>query len=125
MSENYIPDERMSKEEEEKMQIDFAEAMYGYEEYRRKRAIKALFQKSSWSVYDLSDYNYVVRIFSWIKTLICLLLKRTGGSYLHKHYFCILAYDKCQGYEGTSWEAVFISPKLFSGWQVCVCSDGT
>lgn len=103
---------------------EFYSAMDAYEDARRKRAIKALFERESFC-FEMENYNYFVRCFAWMKTLICLILKRTNGSYLDKHYFNILAYDEYSSIESMSWESVWISPKLFSGWQACVGSDGT
>lgn len=100
------------------------EGLKAWDEHQRKRAIKNLFKKDSWGS-DLSSYNYFVRCWSWLKTFICLCLKNTKGSYLDDNTFCILSYDETQNMESTSWEAVWVSPKLFSGWQVCVGSDGT
>lgn len=103
---------------------EFYEAMDSWEKCKRKRALKALFEKDSIS-FDITDYKKPVRVFIWIKTLICLLLNRTNGSYMDSNYFCVLSYDERQGYESTSWDACWISPKLFSGWNVCLASDGT
>lgn len=108
----------------DKEKEEFYEAMDLYEDSRRKRAIKALFERDSISL-DIQDFNYAMRCFLWLKTLICLLLKRTKGSYLDKHTLCILAYDERSGYESQSWEAVWTCYDIFSGWQVCVGSDGT
>lgn len=103
---------------------DFKRAMDDYEEARRKRAIKALFERDA-IAWEAEDFNNITRAFCWLKTLICLLLKRTRGSYLSPNSFCILAYDEYRGYESYNWEAVWVSSKLFSGWQVCIGSDGT
>jgi len=108
----------------DKENIEFKSAMDAYEDARRKRAIKALFEKNS-ICFEIKDFNYVTRCWAWLKTLICLLLKRTNGSYLMPDYFNILSYDEYSGYESQSWEAVWISPKFLTGWQACVSSDGT
>lgn len=102
----------------------FADAMKAWDKYKRKRALKALFETKSFAA-ELYDYNFIVRCFMWVKCLICLLLNRTGGSYLDPHTVCILAYDESQCIESTNWDACWVSSKLFSGWQVCLCSDGT
>lgn len=112
-----------SKQEYTEQEI-YKQAHDDYEEYRRTRALKALFEKSSFDL-DLKDFNYLLMFFYWMKTLICLLLKRTNGTYLDPHTFCILSYDESHGYESMSWESVWVSTKLFSGWQVCIASDGT
>jgi hypothetical protein len=74
---------------------------------------------------DITDFKIPIRVFVWLKTLICLLLNRTNGSYMDSNYFCILNYDERQNLESISWDACWISPKLFSGWNVCLASDGT
>ena len=111
----------MKKIEQEQEYINI---LLEWDEYRRKRALKALFEKGSIG-FELEDFNYAVRAFCWIKTLICLLLKRTNGSYLDNNKFCILAYDEYQGYESIDWEACWVSPYFFKDWNVCIGSDGT
>jgi hypothetical protein len=98
------------------------EGLDAWEDFRRKQAIKELFKRESISL-ELMDYGFFMRIFLWIKTLICLTIKRKNSEY----GVCILAYDECGGGEsgGSSWEAVWISPKIFSEWSVYVGSDGT
>lgn len=108
--------------ETEKQQ--FAEAMDAWEKYKRARAIKALFERDSIS-HEITEYNYIIRAFCWVKTLICLLLNQTYGSYLDTNKFCILAYDEFQGMESQSWDACWVSPYLFKDWNVCLASDGT
>lgn len=108
----------------EEQQEEFNQAMTAWDEVKRKRALKALFEKSSIS-YDITDYNYMQRIFCWLKTLICLLLDRTGGSYMDSNKFCILSYDERSECEGSSWDACWVSPYLFKDWNVCLASDGT
>jgi hypothetical protein len=108
--------------EKEKLE-DIRDGMRAWEEYRRRRAVKAIF-KGEWNS-DITDYKKAVRCFSVVKLFICLLLKRTGGSYLDNNMFCILSYNETSCIESYNWEAVWVSPKLFSGWQVCVGSDGT
>lgn len=103
------------------------EAYKDYDEAVRKRAIKALFEKESINIYDLSDFKIPRRIFLWAKVLICLLLKRTRGSYFGGDKVCVLAYDEHSNGEsgGYSWEACWVSVKCFSEWQVCLASDGS
>lgn len=113
---------KYSVEEEEEMIRDAYLAMEGY---KRKRALEALFEKSSICWNELSEFNIFMRAFCWVKTLICLLLSKTGGSYLDEDSFCILAYDEFQGMENQNWEACFVTPHIFSNWNVCVCTDGT
>jgi len=103
---------------------DYSDAYKAMYDYQVKRAKKALFEKHSIDS-EIKDYNIFIRSFCWVKTFICLLLKRTGGSYLDKHTVCILSYDESSGYESQSWDAVWVSTKLFSGWHVCLASDGT
>lgn len=111
----------MTPEEESKI---YKEAHDSYFEYRRRRALKAVFEKDSYG--DIrSDYNSFKWGLLWIKLLICLIFKKTSGSYLDKNSICILAYDESGYPDGMSWEAVWISDKIFSGWQVCIGSDGT
>ena len=93
-------------------------------EYERLRALKAVFEKDSKS-YELSDFNLFVRFFCLFKTWVCLNLKRTNGSYMDKNKFCILAYDERSYPDGTSWDAVWVSPYLFKDWNVCLAIDGT
>lgn len=109
---------------EEEIEKDFLECMKGYEKFKRKRAIKALFNKEDISS-EIKDFNYIIRIFCWLKTLICLILNRNNGSYLDTHKFCILSYDESQGYESSTWEAVWVSPCLFEDWNICIATDGT
>lgn len=108
----------------EEEQKQFNDAIYDYEEYKRERAIKALFEKESIS-YELKDFNVFIRAFCWLKTLICLVLKRTNGSYLDYDKFCILTYDERYCMESQSWDACWISPYIFKDWNVCLASDGT
>ena len=108
----------------EKEQQEFNRAMDAWEKHKRTRALKALFEKDSISC-DITDYNYMQRAFCWLKTLICLLLDRTNGSYMDSNKFCVLSYDERQEYESTSWDACWVSPYLFKDWNVCLASDGT
>ena len=102
----------------------FNKAMADYEKYKRSRALKALFEKEARG--DVrEDYGYARYVFCWLKTLICLLLNRTGGSYMDNNKFCIIAYDERYGMEGSSWDACWVSPYLFRDWNVCLASDGT
>jgi hypothetical protein len=105
-------------------QEEFNQAMDEWEKYKRKRALKALFERSS-IAFEITDYNYLIRVFCWLKTLICLLLNRTYGSYLDRNKFCILAYNESSGYESQNWDACWVSPYLFKDWNVCLASDGT
>ena len=100
------------------------EGQLAWDNHQRKEAIKQLFVKDS-IAYELEDFGFIKRKFLWLKTLICLLLKRTNASYLDKNYFCILAYNETADMCGSSWEACWISGDIFSGWNVCVGSDGT
>ncbi len=117
MSQN--SESELNKERETRLE----EAMKAWYEHKRKRALKALFENDSIS-HDITDYNYMQRAFCWLKTLICLLLDRTNGSYMDSNKFCILAYDESQGYESTSWDACWVSPCVFKDWNVCLASDG-
>lgn len=114
---------QMESTEEERQQ-EFSRAMEAWDEIKRKRAIKALFQRSGISC-DITDYNYFIRAFCWIKTLICLLLDRTNGSYMDSNKFCILSYDERHNLESIDWDACWVSPYLFKDWNVCLASDGT
>lgn len=108
----------------DEQQREFNLAMDSWEKHKRNRALKALFEKDSISC-DITDYNYFIRAFCWLKTLICLLLHRTYGSYADSNKFCILSYDECYAYESQSWDACWVSPYLFKDWNVCLASDGT
>ena len=108
----------------EKEQQEFDRATDTWQKYKRIRALKALFEKDSISC-DITDYNHMKRVFCWLKTLICLLLYRTNGSYMDDNKFCILSYDETQGYESLNWDACWVSPSLFKDWNVCLASDGT
>ncbi len=114
----------MNTKEQEEQRI-FNEAMYSYEKYKRTRALKALFEKHSYGGSSFEDYNYFMRAFIWTKILLCLLLDRTMGSYMDSNTYCFLAYDERHDECGSSWDAVWISTKIFSSWQVCVGTDGT
>ncbi len=97
----------------------------GYDEFKRKRALKNCFKKSSWNI-ELTDFNRFIRCWCWLKTVICLLARRTKGSYLNTGGVCVLSYDWVQNYESQDWSAVWLtSPKLFKGWSVYIGSDGT
>lgn len=109
---------------DEEQQQEFARVMEGWDEIKRKRALKALFERDSIGC-EITDFNYVVRAFCWLKTLICLLLNRTNGSYLDSNKFCVLAYDERSCYDSTDWDACWVSPYLFKDWNVCLASDGT
>ena len=104
-------------------QEEYNQAMDVWDEVKRRRALKALFEKDSIS-FDITDYKYIIQWFCWLKTLICLLLNRTNGSYLDSDKFCILSYDEAQGYESQYWDACWISPYFFKDWNVCLASDG-
>lgn len=108
--------------QEEKKQ--WADAFKARDEYKRKRALRALFEKDSISC-EMMDYNIAIRSFLWLKTFICLLLNRTGGTYLDYGKGCVLSYDESFGYEGSSWDACWCSPFVFKDWNVCLASDGT
>lgn len=109
--------------ETDKEKKEFAEAMQAMETYRRNRALKALFEKSSFDL-ELNDLNFFMKLFCWVKTLICLLLNRTNGSYLDDDKFCILSYDEYSFIEGIGWDACWVSPYFFKDWNVCLASDG-
>lgn len=115
---------KINMEMTEQEQNDFGKAMDAWDEHKRKRALKALFEKDSIGC-EITDYNYFVRAFCWLKTLICLLLNRTNGSYLDTNKFCVLSYDERSSYDSTDWDACWVSPYLFKDWNVCLSSDGT
>lgn len=100
------------------------DAELAVDEYKRKEAIKQLFVKDSID-YEINNFRFMRRKFLWFKTLICLLLKRTNASYLDKNYFCFLSYNETADMCGSSWDACWISSDVFSGWNVCIGSDGT
>jgi uncharacterized protein involved in tellurium resistance len=108
----------------EKEKLEWSQAMDSWEKHKKTRALKALFEKDSID-YDLGNFNYLLRVFCWFKTLICLLFNRTNGSYLDRNKFCILSYDESSGGEYQSWDACWVSPYLFKDWNVCLASDGT
>ena len=110
----------MTKQERE----DFEKAMVSWEKHKRLRALKALFERDS-ICFEITDYNYFIRSFVWVKTLICLLLNRTKGDYLDDNTFCILAYDEIHGCESQSWDACWVSTRILKDWNVCLASDGT
>lgn len=90
----------------------------------RKQALKELFKRDGID-YDLMNFKFHKRCFLWIKTLFCLLLKRTGASYLDSNSFCVLSFNEGGDVFGQHWDAVWISSDLFKGWRVCLGSDGT
>lgn len=104
--------------------VQYGNSLEQIERYKRKRALRALFEKNSIG-YEITDFKISMRVFLWIKCLICLFLNRTNGSYLDACYFCILSYDSRQCLECESWDACWIGYKIFSDWQVCLASDGT
>ena len=119
----------MTEEEiSDKEQLEYNNVMNDYFVYKkihdRKRALKALFEKNS-IAYEITDFNYLIRVFCWVKTLICLLFNKTNGSYIDNNKFCILAYDESTSYESQSWEGCWVSPYFFKDWNVCLASDGT
>lgn len=102
----------------------YSDVFKGYKEYKRRRALRACFERSSYD-YSLTDYNRFIRCWLWLKTLICIILNRTDGTYLNVNSVCVLSYD-WSSYEYQTWKAVWIdSSKLLTGWQVCIGSDGT
>lgn len=106
-------------------QEQWVKAFSGMEDYHRERAIENMFIRKSLDC-DMPDYNVVIRCWVWLKTFLCLVLNRTSGSYINSGSVNVLSYDWEQGYESQSWRSVWVdSPKLFSGWQVCLASDGT
>lgn len=98
---------------------------YNWEQERlRKESISQLFKREGID-YDLMDFSIPKRSFLWLKTLVCLLLKRTGASYMDKNSFCVLSFN--EGYDicGSDWDACWISSDIFKGWRVCLGTDGT
>lgn len=99
-------------------------AFQAMDEYKRQRALEAIFEKDSIS-FELYEFNWFMRLFCLIKTWICLKLNRTNGSYLDSNKFCILAFDERSGMESMSWDACWVSPYFFKDWNVCLATDGT
>lgn len=99
---------------------EFGEAYYSYEVDRHKYAIRKMFTRGTFLCEDLPKYTWW---FVWIKLLVCLSFRRWSGSYMDTDSMCVMTYDEYHAGEVTAWESVWISPKLFSGWQCCVCSD--
>mgnify|MGYP000339057117 CR=1 FL=1 len=98
---------------------------YNWEQNRlRKDSISQLFTKEGID-YDLIDFTIPKRCFLWLKTLVCLLLNRTGASYMDKNYFCILSFNERYDMCGSGWDACWISSDFFKGWRVCLGTDGT
>lgn len=104
--------EETKTDEDKYMEQQFADAMESWDRYKRKRALKALFEKDSIG-WEIKEYELPVRWFCLFKTWVCLLLNRTNGSYLDRNKFCVLAYDESSGYESQSWDACWVSPYLF------------
>lgn len=103
---------------------DFGEAYRDYDKARHHYAIRKMFHRDAFAWEDFEGLNIFQGAFVWLKVFVCLVLGRWSGSYLTKNSICVMTYDECHCGEVTSWESVWTSPKLLSGWQVCVCSDG-
>lgn len=117
----------MTPEQDEQLYKDFSEGMMAWDEIRRKKAIKALFTKNGIND-EFNDLRWFEKPFYWVKTLVCLLLKRTGGSYLNNNAFCIATWDEhpsCGEYSGYDWDSCWIEIGLFKNWRVCICSDSS
>lgn len=102
------------------------EAFRYADQWRIQEAKKAMFkaQCEHWEVRE--DTSWLTRRFCWLKALVCLLMGRINGSYLDNNTLCIRYWNESScGEYGSSWDALWVSTKLFSGWQVCVCTDGT
>jgi len=108
---------------EEEIKDDFLRSMDAWDKHKRKRALRALFEKDSID-YSITDFKYHIRVFCWLKTLICLLLNRTKGSYLDDDKFCILSYDESSCGESIGWETCWVSHCIVKDWNVCLTSDG-
>lgn len=102
------------------------DGLNAWEEHKRRKAIKNMFKKKSFDD-QFKDWNYVQRILYWVKTIICLLLKRTHGSYLNNSV-CVINWDfypSCGEYDGYNWTACWVEIGLFKNWKVCICSDSS
>lgn len=111
----------------DKEEKEFADAMNQWEEYKRKDAIKNLFKRSNYTE-EYFELPFYTRWFCILKVLVCLVLKRTGGSYLDVNTICIIAYNEhasVGGYSGYDWDAVWVDFRFFRGWQVCIAGDGS
>lgn len=113
----------MAEMPEEWMQ-EMREGLMDWENHLRKQAIKSLFKRKRIDS-SIADYNYFIRLFCWIKALICLLCKWTGGCYLDADKFTIVNYNHEQAYEGMNWTSCWVSPYVFKDWNVCIGSDGS
>lgn len=103
---------------------EYRKAALQYQKYYRKRAIRACFNKVNIDM-ELKELHTGLRIFYWLKTLICLLLNRTHGLYLMNSIYA-LGYDSYRDYWGEySWRGCWVERGVFKNWQVCLASDGS
>lgn len=92
---------------------------------RRKRgiALKAMLKRGNITG-DAKELPLCQFYFCWIKTFVCLLLNRTGGSIMRDAKLCIITHSERCGYEGISWDSVWVSPHFFKDWNVALYEDG-
>lgn len=114
------------KEEDKINRQDFGEGLLAWDEYRRKKAIIAMFKRKSFND-EFDELKWFQKPFYWFKTIICLLFKRTGGSYLGDSV-CIISWDfhpSVGEYYGQDWTSCWVETGFFKNWKVCICSDSS
>ena len=98
-----------------------------YENTRRKKAIKNMFKRKSFS--DDSKYelrNFFKFSFYWLKCLICLILNRAGGDTINAYK--LIFWDQRQvhyEYSGYVWECCYVEQGFFKNWRICIILDST
>jgi len=100
---------------------------YKYQDCDRMEALKHAFKRHHISD-DLTDYGWPLRIFYWLKTVICLLLGRLSGDYLKTNAFEIIWFNQRPAVGencGYDWQSCWVEPGIFKNWQVCIISDSS
>jgi hypothetical protein len=97
----------------------------GYRKWKNKmrwQAVRSMFIKKC--VAD--DFDFECKWFYWFKSLVCLLLNRTNGSYLKGSAICYFnGRNSCGEYSGCDWEACWVEEGIFKNWRVCVITDSS
>jgi hypothetical protein len=123
-----------------KYEAEHRTRMRKYARQQRWDAIKSLFRKkitknrwyneltvSGW-LEEFTELPWYSKAFYWFKALCCLLLNRTGGSYLVSGSCQITFWNLHPSggeYSGYDWTAIWIMPGVFSDWNVCIAGDSS
>lgn len=103
------------------------EGVRAWERFQQKEGFKCLFKRKSFDD-EFLELRWYERWFYWVKTLICLKLRRLNGSYLNDsinvHHW---NEETCATQDGTyySWWSCWVEKGVFKNWNVDVSKDGT